>query len=335
MTGGTGVQRIWKRMALNRFVVLGRVGMDLYADPPGTKIEAAQRYVVAIGGSAGNIAVALAKQGSAAALLTCVSDDAVGRYCVAELQRYGVDTGLIRSVGAEARTSLAVVETVPVQTQSVLYRNGAADFALSAPDVALDFTGIAALVVTGTALACEPSRSATLAAIAAAQGAGALVVLDIDHRAYSWASVSEAAGFYQNAAHMADIVIGNDDEFGLMAGAYDQGRNYARTLAQNGAKIAIYKRGALGSVTFTPDFSFETGIYAVTALKPMGAGDGFMGGLLAALGQGHTLETAVRRGSATASLIVSGIGCAPASPDTATLERFLAQVGETHAPSPS
>jgi 5-dehydro-2-deoxygluconokinase len=174
-----------------------------------------------------------------------------------------------------------------------------------------------------------------LAAIAAAQAAGALVVLDIDHRAYSWASISEAAGLYQHAAHMADIVIGNDDEFGLMASRYDQGRNYARTLAQNGAKIAIYKRGALGSVTFTPDFSFETGIYAVTALKPMGAGDGFMGGLLAALGQGHTLETAVRRGSATASLIVSGIGCAPASPDTATLERFLTKVGETHAHRPS
>ena len=35
------------------------------------------------------------------------------------------------------------------------------------------------------------------------------------------------------------------------------------------------------------------------------------------------------------TVIVSGIGCAPASPDTATLDRFLAQVGETHAPSPS
>jgi 5-dehydro-2-deoxygluconokinase len=191
------------------------------------------------------------------------------------------------------------------------------------------------LVVTGTALACEPSRSATLAAIAAAHAAGALVVLDIDHRAYSWGSVSQAAALYQHAAQMADIVIGNDDEFGLMAGGYDQGRSFARSLAQTATKIAIYKRGALGSVTFTPDLSFETGIYAVTALKPMGAGDGFMGGLLAALGQGHTLETAVRRGSATASLIVSGIGCAPASPDAATLDRFLAQVGETHAHRPS
>lgn len=323
-------------MALNRFVVLGRVGMDLYADPPGTKIEEALRYVVAIGGSAGNIAVALAKQGAKAALVTCVSDDAVGRYCVAELQRYGVDTAHIRAVAGEARTSLAVVETVPVQTQSVLYRNGAADFALSASDVsAVDYADIAALVVTGTALACEPSRSATFAAISAAQAAGALVVLDIDHRAYSWASVAQAAGFYQKAAQMADIVIGNDDEFGLMAGGYEAGRSYARTLAQNAAKIAIYKRGALGSVTFTPDFSFETGIFAVKAKKPMGAGDGFMGGLLAALGRGHTLETAVRRGAATAAMIVSGIGCAPASPDAATLDRFLAQVGETHAHRPS
>ena len=55
----------------------------------------------------------------------------------------------------------------------------------------------------------------------------------------------------------------------------------------------------------------------------MGAGDGFMGGLLAGLAQGHDLETAVKRGSATAAIIVSGIGCAPASPDTAALDAFL------------
>jgi 5-dehydro-2-deoxygluconokinase len=134
---------------------------------------------------------------------------------------------------------------------------------------------------------------------------------------------------------MADIVIGNDDEFGLMAGGYEAGQSYARALAQASDKIAIYKRGALGSVTFTPDFSFETGIFAVTALKPMGAGDGFMGGLLAALGRGHTLETAVRRGAATAAVIVAGIGCAPASPTTATLDAFLAKVGETHAHRPT
>ncbi len=134
------MQRLRQRLKLNHFVVLGRVGMDLYADPPGTRIEDAQRFTAAIGGSAGNIAVALARQGSAAALLSRVSDDAVGRYCLAELARYGVDTRLALPMGGEARNSLAVTETRAVGCQTVLYRNGAADFALSPADVAaVDF----------------------------------------------------------------------------------------------------------------------------------------------------------------------------------------------------
>jgi 5-dehydro-2-deoxygluconokinase len=318
------MQRLLQRMRLNRFVVLGRVGMDLYADPPGTRIEEAQRFTSAIGGSAGNIAVALARQGAQAALLARVSDDAVGRYCVAELARYGVDTRNVRPVGGEARNSLAVVETIAENCQSVLYRNGAADFALDAEDVsAVDYSDVAALVVTGTALAAEPSRAATFTAMALARAAGALVVLDVDYRAYSWPSASFAAETCLQAAKASDIIVGNDDEFGLLAGDYAQGQALAKDLTTRGVLLCIYKRGSQGSITFTQDHSFASGIFAVKALKPMGAGDGFMGGLLAGLAQGHPLEAAVARGAATAAIIVAGIGCAPASPDTAALDQFI------------
>lgn len=319
------MKRLWDRMRLGRFVVLGRVGMDLYADPPGTRIEDAQTYTSAIGGSAGNISVALARQGAQAALLTCVSDDAVGRYCRAELQRYGVGAQHVRQVADGARTSLAVTETRSLGCQTVLYRNGAADFALSAADVsAVDYASLAALIVTGTALAQEPSRSAARLAMAQARAAGALVVLDIDFRAYSWADPAEAAAITQAAARASDIVVGNVEEFDLIAGGTD-GVSLARALAQSSALFTVYKQGEAGSVTFTPDYSFASGIFRVTALKPTGAGDGFMGGLLAGLARGALLESAVRRGAATAALIVSGIGCAPASPDLATLETFLAR----------
>jgi 5-dehydro-2-deoxygluconokinase len=323
---GREMQRLWQRMRLNRFVVLGRVGMDLYADPPGTRIEDARTFTSAIGGSAGNIAVALARQGAIAALLTCVSDDAVGRYCLAELRRYGVDTDHIRAVGGEARNSLAVTETCAVDCRAVLYRNGAADFALSETDIApIAFDSVAALIVTGTALAAEPSRGAALHAMTQAKAVGALVVLDVDYRAYSWASEAEAAEVCLDAARAADIIIGNDDEFGLLAGGHGKGQALAQELAQDRALFTVYKQGAAGAVTFTPDFSFRTGIYKVTALKPMGAGDGFMGGLIAGLAQGQSLENAVRRGAATAAIIVAGIGCAPASPDKAELDAFIAQ----------
>jgi 5-dehydro-2-deoxygluconokinase len=318
------MQRLWQRMALNRFLVLGRVGMDLNADPPGTTIEAARAFTASLGGSAGNIAVALARQGAQAGMLSCLSDDAVGRWCLGELARYGVSTAHLRLVGGECRSSLALTETVPDGCQTVLYRNGAADFALEPADVAaVDFAGLSALVVTGTALASDPSRQASLLAVDRARAAGALVVLDVDWRAYSWTSAAEAAAVCGQVARSADLVVGNDVEFDLLAGGGD-GRAFAARLARDTALLAVHKCGPLGATTYTADFAFDTPIFPVRALKPTGAGDGFMGGLLSGLARGEGLERAVRRGAACAALIVSGVGCAPATPDRATLDAFLA-----------
>jgi 5-dehydro-2-deoxygluconokinase len=317
------MQQLWQRMALNRFVVLGRVGMDLYADPPGTRIEEADRFTAAIGGSAGNIAVALARQGAEARLVARVSQDAVGRYCIAELKRYGVDCRHVTPLGGEARNSLAITETRAKDCQVVLYRNGAADLGLTKSDVEeIDFAGVSALVVTGTALASEPSRAATQRAIERAKAAGALTVLDVDYRAYSWPSQQEAADVCLRAARTCDITIGNDSEFALLAADAKDGQALAQELARAGL-FAVYKMGEKGSVTFTADTRFVTPIFPVNALKPMGAGDGFMGGLLAGLAQGAALQDAVARGAATAAMIVAGIGCAPASPDRAALDRFM------------
>ena len=311
-------------MALNRFAVLGRVGMDLYADPPGTRLEDAVQFMATIGGSAGNIAVALARQGAGAALISAVSDDAVGRFCLARLREFGVDTAPVATV--RAANGLAVTETRAVDCQVALYRNGAADLLLTEVQVqAVDFAPLAALVVTGTALSAEPSHSAAWAAIGQAQAAGALVVLDVDYRPQAWADPAQGAAVCRAVAEAADIVIGNDDEFALLAGS--NGKGYARQLAQNGALFTVYKEGARGCTTFTPDYSFASGIFPVRAQKPMGAGDGFMGGMLAALGQGAGLEAAIRRGAATAAMIVAGVGCAPASPTAAELAAFMAERG--------
>jgi 5-dehydro-2-deoxygluconokinase len=313
------MRRLWERMELNRFAVLGRVGMDLYADPPGTRVEDASAFMATIGGSAGNIAVALARQGAEASLISAVADDAVGRFCVARLREFGVDTAHVATV--KAANGLAVTETRAVDCQVALYRNGAADLLVSEAQVAgVDFAGTSALVVTGTALSAEPSRGAVWAGVQRAKAAGALVVLDVDYRAQAWADAVLAAAECRRLAETADIVIGNDEEFAMLAGA--DGRAYARQLAQE-ALFTVYKEGAKGCTTFTPDYSFATGIFPVQALKPMGAGDGFMGGLLAALGQGAGLEAAVKRGAATAAMIVAGVGCAPASPTSVDLAAFM------------
>jgi 5-dehydro-2-deoxygluconokinase len=303
----------------NQILVLGRAGLDLYADPPGTRTEDALAFTSALGGSAANIAVAITKLGGQASLISCVSDDAVGRYILNQLKAYSIGCEHMHIVGGEARSSLAVVETRADNCQSVIYRNGASDFQLNNEDVQkIPYTNYGALIVTGTSLAVQPSRSATLLAMKLAGEAGLAVIIDIDYRPYSWANAEEASQIYLSATAMCDIVIGNDVEFAVMG----DGLKLARKLAQ-AADIVIYKMGEKGSITIAGTEEFETGIYAVKALKPTGAGDAFMGAFITSWADGLDIKTCVKRGSAAAAIVVTKVGCAPATPNTKELDQFM------------
>lgn len=309
-----------------RFLVLGRAGMDLYADPVGVRIPEARSYNAHLGGSAANIAATLSQLGAEAALLSRVSSDAVGAFVLAELDRYGIGRRYVWESSGGPRTSLAVVETRLENCQSVIYRNQAADFCLSEGDVnCVDFSDFGTLVITGTALADPISRMATFRALDRARAAGLTTVMDVDYRPYSWASNDEAQAVCLEAAKACDIVIGNDLEFGLLAGSEDDGLALARKLASVGTRISVYKMGERGAVTIGLGLEFSTGIYRTDALKPTGAGDAFMGGFLFGLSKGQSLRDAVLRGSAAAAIVVSRVGCAPASPSLAELDAFLAQ----------
>jgi len=309
----------------NNFIIIGRAGMDFYPDPPGTKTEEATHFFSCLGGSSANIGAAITRHGGKAAIVTSVSDDAIGRFAFNELAKYEVDSTHVKSVGGEARNSLAVVESRVEDHQSVIYRNGAADFEMTVEDVsAVDYASYGALITTGTVFAAEPSRSATFHAFDLAREAGLPLIFDLDYRPYSWPSPEVASEVYSRAGALCDIVVGNDVEFGFMAGGMDKGLDKARELAATSAEIVIYKMGEKGAITVTRDNEFRTGVYSVTALKPTGAGDSFMGGFVASLAAGHGLRDTVLRGSACAAIVVTRVGCAPAMPTTAELEDFLA-----------
>lgn len=312
-------------IAANRFAVFGRVGMDLFATPAGTRSEEADLFQADIGGSSANVCVGLSRLGSAAALVTSVSDDAVGRFCCNRLRGYGVDTRHMRAVGGEYRTSLAVYESRTENFQNVIYRNGAADFQVTPADVeAVDYAAFGAMITAGTVLAAEPSRGATFRAFDLARAAGLPVIFDIDYRPYSWPSPQVASDVLTRAGEASDLIVGNDEEFGFMAGDMAKGLDKARALAARPGRVVIYKMGPLGAITLAEGQEIRTGIYPVTALKPVGAGDSFLAGLLASLAAGHDWRAAVLRGSACASIVVSRPGCAPAMPTRTDLDAFLA-----------
>jgi 5-dehydro-2-deoxygluconokinase len=195
----------------------------------------------------------------------------------------------------------------------------------------VDYSRFSALITAGTVFAAEPSRSATFRAFEHARAAGLPVIFDIDYRPYSWPSAQVAAQVLSRAGEESDLIVGNDEEFGFMAGGIEKGLDKARELAAGG-KLVIYKLGHEGAITLAGGEEIRTGVYPVTAIKPVGAGDSFMAGLLSSIAAGHELHEAVLRGSACAAIVVGQPGCAPAMPTTAELDAFI----ERHpGPSPT
>lgn len=307
------------------FLVIGRVGMDMCPEPVGAAIEDATTMMVAMGGSSANIAAGLVKFGMKASLLTRVSDDAVGRYCVNQLDHYGVDATHVKPVSGEFRNSLALYETRVEDHNSVIYRNGAADFQMNIEDVeAVDYSQYGALITAGTVFAAEPSRTAAFRAFELAKAAGIPVIFDVDYRPYSWPSPQVAEEVLSKAGDMSDVIVANDEEFGFMAGGVEKGLAKAESLAKSTASIVVYKMGHLGAITFANGTQTQSGIFKVEAMKPTGAGDSFMAGFIASLADGRDMDEAVLRGSACAAVVVAKPGCAPAMPDNVALEAFLA-----------
>ena len=66
-----------------------------------------------------------------------------------------------------------------------------------------------------------------------------------------------------------------------------------------------------------------TGVFPVTPIKPTGAGDAFLGSFLASLSRREGLAKSIMYGSASAALVVTRVGCAPAMPTLEELSLFV------------
>ena len=326
--------RIADRLAGRAVLVVGRAGMDVYPVPDGTRIEDAAELVTDVGGSSGNIAVSIAKQGCGVMLMAALSQDGVGRFVDRSLTQYGVDTRYcLRTEGLE-RTSLALAESTTDRPDVVIYRNDAADLAITA-DLAdqVDLDAIGAVIITGTALSREPSRGACEQLLARARAEACPVILDLDYRVQAWRSTDEARDILMSMARRVDMPVGNDEEFDLIAGG-GKGRDMAVGLAGEGA-LVLYKMGEGGCDILEAGTSTHVGIFRVTPLKPFGSGDAFLGTLTAALAGGADIEAAVTRGAAAAAIAVSRRGCARAMPDAGEIDALMATTPMTTTEAPS
>ena len=308
-----------------KLLVIGRAGMDIYPEPPGTKISDVQEFSTHLGGSAANTCVALSKLGVSSDLVTCISDDAIGEYIFKKLEDFNVGSNLCRKVDKKFQTQVAVVETILKNNQSILYRNNSCDLQLDKQDIdKINFQDYSAVFISGTALSSSPSREAVFYAAEKASLLSIPLIMDMDYRPYNWESDEIKSNIYKKIMKEMDIIIGNDLEFNIANNSTD-GLQLAKDLINEKPSIIIYKMGEKGSQVFTTEKELNFGIFKVEAIKPTGAGDAFNGGFISSLFQGFSLEDSIKRGSANAAIVVTKVGCSSAMPDSNELEKFINQ----------
>ncbi|KXF83532.1 5-dehydro-2-deoxygluconokinase [Enterovibrio coralii] len=316
-------------------ICLGRAGVDLYGNTDGANFAAESSFKKCVGGSSGNVAVGLATLGAKVGFISCVSDDTQGRYVKDYLSEKGINLDGMTTLKGEYRTSLAIAELRP-EPEVVIYRNNAADLALSTEQINGDYLASSrCLFVTGTALSKSPSREATLHAMQTAQLAGTLVILDLDYRPYSWVSSDDPPHFYRLAASFSDVVIGNREEFEVMGMPFDVEDNHinaASELLSHNTELVIVKAGSEGCDVFGLDMnhnlvSLSQSVFPVEARKPYGAGDAFAAALLFGLLNHVCLKDAIAMGAANAAINVMGDTCADAMSALLPLKDFMLQRG--------
>ena len=307
-------------------ITMGRVGVDLYPEQAGVRLPDVRTFAKSLGGTATNVAVAAARLGARAAVVTKVGDDPFGVYVRRALEGFGVDARFV-STHPALRTPVVFCEIFPPDDFPLLFYRApkAPDMALDSGDLDLDAIRAARIFwVTGTGLSDEPSRSATLAALAARAKAG-ITVLDLDYRPMFWSSREEAREWVQAALPHVTVAVGNQDECDTAVGVREP-RAATDALRAFGVELAIVKQGPKGVLAVDDDTAVEVPPVPVEVVNGLGAGDAFGGALCHGLLEGWGLERTMRFCNAAGALVASRLACADAMPSADEVEALLAEV---------
>ena len=327
-------------------LTIGRSSLDLYANDIGAAFPDIKSFGAFVGGCPTNISVGVQRLGLHAALLTAVGEDPVGEFLLKFLKDEGVDIQFIPHKPG-CRTSAVVLGIEPPDRFPLIYyRDNCADIELTIDDVlAAPIAESRAVLISGTGLSKEPSRSATLYAAEHAQALGKHVFLDLDFRADQWHDPRAFGVVMRSALRYIDIAIGTEEEIkaatltslsqltiehsqisnptieGDMAFAIE-------TLLGAGPDALIVKRGIEGAEVHLANGAIvHAKPFPVEVYNTLGAGDAFASGFIYGHLKGWGWEKSARLGNATGAIVVTRHGCANFMPTMPEVDEFVTERG--------
>lgn len=295
-------------------VVVGSLNLDrTYTMPqlplPGESLHAAAA-MVSSGGKGANQAVAAAKLGARVALVGAVGCDEAGDAVLDAVSRAGVDTSRVRRT-PDAITGEAVI-FVDGEGRNLIVVSEGANAAAVAPQPS---AVLGAKVVVG---GFEVSDATVIGAAELAESIGARFVLNPSpFRAIPAAVLGRV-----------DVLVVNEHELAEAVGAEvdtESDAPLASARTELDAAALVVTLGARGAVAVTSDDAVvRVPAVAVRAADTSGAGDAFMGALVARLADGASMEDAVTFAASVGSYSATRPGTQLSYPTLAELEGWMA-----------
>jgi adenosine kinase len=274
-------------MRVSRAPFLGETGIIL--DPPGIP-------QATLGGCACNIAVAINRLGIGAAPVIVLGDDHDGQMMLKKLSEENVETSCVHQI-SNGKTAGTFLYIDPDGGHQTFYFPGSADenIALQIPETIVE--GLKYGVIT----VGNPFHTSMFVDQLSEAGIPLVWSLRNDPHAFPFELV-------ERLVRTCSMLIMNEFEGKVLADML--GLKGFESLLANQVETIILTQGSRGSKVFQRENEFV--ISAVTpnnVLDPTGAGDAFVGGLLAGLCMGISVEKAAKIGACTSSFVIEKLGC--------------------------
>lgn len=259
-----------------------------------------------VGGAEVNFAIGMSRLGLRVEWLGCVGDDPLGRLVTSTLSREAVDVG--RVVKSDAPTGLYLREWLPDGARRpYYYRKESAGSRLNVAQWPLDAEGIAWLHLTGiTPALSETCQALVTRAVDWARDYKVPISFDPNYRRQLWNpdTAREVLLPLLTASHTVLLGV---DEAELLLDTNNPEEIYRRAHAL-GVEVVVVKRGAQGACAFYEGSRWDQNSYDVDAIDPVGAGDAFDAGFIAAMRMGHQVRDALRLGAFVGAKVASTLG---------------------------
>lgn len=303
-------------------ITMGRIGVDFYPTEHGSLVDV-KHFDKFLGGSPTNVAVAAARLGERSAVISRTGPDPFGAYIHAALRNFGVDDRFVADC-ADSQTPVTFCETFPPDHFPIYFYRApkAPDLEIHPSELDLDAIREARLFwATVSGLSMEPSRSATMTALASRERSHP-TVLDLDFRPSFWSSRDQARNAARDALALSTIAIGNLSEVDVAVESDDPDVGADRLL-ELGQEVVVVKLGPDGVLAKTSCERIEVPSIVIEVVNGLGAGDAFGGAFCHGVLSGWSLDDTVRFASAAGAIVASRLSCSEAMPTENEVRKLL------------